>query len=205
MTPKNGTTELPSQPASCVAESEGPTCYICFEAGPDESGRPLTRDCSCRGNSAGFAHLSCIVRFAEGRSENYHNDGNMNKFSDPWKCCIYCHQDYQNELAADLGGQFTRFVERKYPSDRACKLEALVLELSILHYKKEKNKEAEEISKQILSIIEEMKAEAPTLSPMIQLIEADTYRMLGRMLFFGRNKREPQGCTDQSGEMPRYL
>mmetsp|Transcript_35790 Transcript_35790/g.86395 ORF Transcript_35790/g.86395 Transcript_35790/m.86395 type:complete len:505 (-) Transcript_35790:294-1808(-) len=190
----DGTTELPSQPASCDADSEGPTCYICFEAGPDESGQPLRRDCSCRGDSAGFAHLSCIVGYAERMSQKLYDDGNMNKFSVPWNCCTCCHQEYQNELIADLADQFMRFVEKKYPGDRTCKLDALYLKVFILCDKK-KWKEAEEVSKQILSIIEEMKAEAPSLPRKIQLIEANNYINIGRILVFEGTKESAKAAV----------
>ena len=39
---------------------EGKTCYICLEECPDIDGKPLVRDCSCRGSDSGFAHISCI-------------------------------------------------------------------------------------------------------------------------------------------------
>ena len=50
-------------------DANAPSCWICLEEGPDETGAPLVRDCSCRG-SAGFAHLSCLVKYAETQSKN---------------------------------------------------------------------------------------------------------------------------------------
>ena len=47
-----------------MAVSDGASCYICLDEGPDEAGKPLVRDCSCRGDTAGFAHLSCIIEYA---------------------------------------------------------------------------------------------------------------------------------------------
>ncbi len=44
---------------------DGATCYFCFDEGLDDDGKPLVRDCSCCGNSAGFAHLSCIRKYTE--------------------------------------------------------------------------------------------------------------------------------------------
>ena len=41
---------------------EGAMCFICLGEGDDDEGGPLVRDCSCRGDSAGFAHLSCIIQ-----------------------------------------------------------------------------------------------------------------------------------------------
>lgn len=39
-----------------------PACYFCLEEGDDEEGKPPVRDCSCRGDSAGFAHFSCLYK-----------------------------------------------------------------------------------------------------------------------------------------------
>ena len=44
-----------------------PQCYICL--GEDDDDEALVRDCSCRGDSAGFAHQSCIVQFNEQKSK----------------------------------------------------------------------------------------------------------------------------------------
>jgi E3 ubiquitin-protein ligase DOA10 len=48
-----------------MAVPDGASCYICLDEGPDEEGKPLVRDCSCRGDTAGFAHLSCIIEYAK--------------------------------------------------------------------------------------------------------------------------------------------
>lgn len=44
-----------------MAVPNGASCYICLDTGPNEAGMPLVHDCSCCGDAAGFAHLSCIV------------------------------------------------------------------------------------------------------------------------------------------------
>jgi hypothetical protein len=49
---------------------EGAMCFICLGEGDDDEGGPLVRDCSCRGDSAGFAHLSCIIQYAEQKSNS---------------------------------------------------------------------------------------------------------------------------------------
>ena len=56
-------------PRSANGDGNAPSCWICLEEGPDDTGAPLVRDCSCRG-SAGFAHLSCLVKYAETQSRN---------------------------------------------------------------------------------------------------------------------------------------
>ena len=40
----------------------GAACYFCLGEEVDEKGKPLVRNCSCRGDSAGFAHLSCLTK-----------------------------------------------------------------------------------------------------------------------------------------------
>jgi hypothetical protein len=35
--------------------------HLSLDDGLDEVGKPLVRDCSCRGDTAGFAHLSCTI------------------------------------------------------------------------------------------------------------------------------------------------
>jgi E3 ubiquitin-protein ligase DOA10 len=47
---------------------EASSCWLCLEEGLDNSGKPLVRNCSCRGSS-GFAHISCIINFAESESK----------------------------------------------------------------------------------------------------------------------------------------
>ena len=42
-----------------MAVPNGASCYICLDEGPDEGGKSLM----------GFAHLSCIVKYAEQKSE----------------------------------------------------------------------------------------------------------------------------------------
>jgi hypothetical protein len=51
-------------PQSAIPNN-GAACYFCLEEGPDDEGKSLVRDCSCRGDSAGFAHLSCLTKYAE--------------------------------------------------------------------------------------------------------------------------------------------
>ena len=107
------------------------SCWICFREGPDESGKPLRRDCSCRGESAGFGHVSCLVEYAKQKSEQW--DGrDPNEFVEPWAFCPNCRQDYQNELAVDLSAEFGTFVEKEYPGDQWKQLVALKQKLGAL-------------------------------------------------------------------------
>ena len=70
-----------------MAVPDGASCYICLDEGANEEGKPLVRDCSCCGDTAGFAHLSCIFEYAEQKSEQA-ADSDLVGFSfTPWEKC----------------------------------------------------------------------------------------------------------------------
>ena len=96
-----------------MAVPEIPSCYICLDEGPDEAGKPLVRDCSCRGDTAGFAHLSCIIEYAEQKSKQA-ADSDLWAFSTPWYDCNNCHQPFQNQVALDLSSDFVSFAKEAY-------------------------------------------------------------------------------------------
>ena len=72
----------------------------------------IRRDCSCRGDSAGYSHLSCIIEYATHKFEAYLED--MEKIPCPWETCPTCLQDYTNDLAIDLAKEYVAFGEQKY-------------------------------------------------------------------------------------------
>ena len=43
-------------------------CIICLDRGDE----PLHRNCACRGPTAGFAHMSCLVRYVSSAAETNH-------------------------------------------------------------------------------------------------------------------------------------
>ena len=98
-----------------MAVPNGASCYICLDEGCDDEGKPLVRDCSCRG-SAGFAHLSCIVEYAEQKSQQGQQDPTppTKAFLAPWEMCPNCNQLYQNQLSLDLASAFVSFAEKAY-------------------------------------------------------------------------------------------
>ena len=96
-----------------MAVPDGASCYICLDEGPDEAGKPLVRDCSCRGDTAGFAHLSCIIEYAEQKSKQA-ADSDPTGFSTPWAKCNNCTQPFQNQVALDLSSAFISFAEEAY-------------------------------------------------------------------------------------------
>eukprot|EP01045_Picozoa_sp_COSAG04_P020815 COSAG04_NODE_2176_length_4624_cov_33.939445_5_plen_370_part_01 len=56
-------------------------CIICLDRGDE----PLHRNCSCRGPTAGFAHMSCLVQYVSSAAET-----NL----DLWNECGTCKQRY---------------------------------------------------------------------------------------------------------------
>ena len=96
-----------------MAVPDGASCYICLDEGPDEEGKPLVRDCSCRGDTAGFAHLSCIIEYAEQKCKQA-ADSDLPGFYTPWHDCNNCNQPFQNQVALDLSSAFVSFAEEAY-------------------------------------------------------------------------------------------
>ena len=116
----------------------GAECYLCLGEGDDEEGLPLVRDCSCRGDSAGFAHLSCIIHFAEQKSEKVvdhclcgdpecvANAADIPwEFIEPWNTCIICKQSFQDQLSLDLTSAVYRLRSRNIPEMRRFDYERL--------------------------------------------------------------------------------
>ena len=77
---------------TCLVETAGQTCYICFDGGEG-----LVRGCSCRGG-AGFAHLSCLVDQAKilvaGAEEKNLGPGALDAGMARWYSCSLCKQWY---------------------------------------------------------------------------------------------------------------
>jgi hypothetical protein len=74
---------------------------------------PLVRDCSCRGDSAGFAHLSCLTKYAEQKSKQA-GDAAIKAFTEPWEICNNCKQNFQGQLSIDMASAFFSFAEATY-------------------------------------------------------------------------------------------
>jgi len=107
------------------ADNEGRTCWICLDGGSDEDGKPLLRECSCRG-SAGYVHASCLIGYAEHKTKvDYEslpairNTKHAMKFREPWEKCSNCEQfyDVKGRLAVDLADAFVDFVEWNYTNN----------------------------------------------------------------------------------------
>jgi hypothetical protein len=92
---------------------DGAACYFCLGEEADDEGMPLVRDCSCRGDSAGFVHLPCLVKYAEQKCKGA-GDGEIAQFREPWHKCNNCKQPFQNQLSMDLASAFVSFAEATY-------------------------------------------------------------------------------------------
>ena len=112
--------QFPINEPSTANDDCVPSCWICLEVGPDQSGKELVRDCSCRGDS-GFAYLGCLVEYVKQTSMDLHvnqlvisdrsTDSEVRKFTVHWQKYSICHQMYQRELALDLVNSLLLFID----------------------------------------------------------------------------------------------
>ena len=93
------------------ATPDGAACCFCLDEGPDETGKPVVRDCSCRGNDAGYAHLSCMIKYAEQKSKSLVG---KHDFQEPWYKCLSCKQPFKAQLALEMTSAFISFTESTY-------------------------------------------------------------------------------------------
>ena len=105
---------LPSLRSNSSAMSGAAVCWICLDGGADDTGKPIVRDCACRGNDAGFAHTSCIIKYAEKKCEQFSIDSQIFEFTAPWEICPNCNQSYQNDLSVHIADAFVSFAKRSY-------------------------------------------------------------------------------------------
>ena len=94
-----------------TATPDGAACCFCLDEGPDETGKPVVRDCSCRGNDAGYAHLSCMIKYAEQKSKSLVG---KHDFQEPWYKCLSCKQPFKAQLALEMTSAFISFTESTY-------------------------------------------------------------------------------------------
>lgn len=131
---------------------EDPCCWICLSDGLDAGGVPLTRSCSCRG-STGFAHVSCIVGWAENECKRGDNT------NDSFSVCPICKQLYQNDLRNDLSKAHVKFVEREFRMDDAkgvaMHANAIMPRMTMIDAENEEERmEGAEICSKLLHLIE---------------------------------------------------
>lgn len=75
-----GMMSFQSPPNTTMAIPDGAVCYFCLGEEGDEEGQPLVQDCSCHGDSAGFAHSSCLVKYAEQQCKPGGDGDNIQSF-----------------------------------------------------------------------------------------------------------------------------
>ena len=102
--------------AATIEFPDDVSCWLCLEEGPDESGKPLVRDCSCRGSS-GVAHIACIIGYAESESRQIYEREGPAKCIIPFHDCPSCKQPYQNDVRKDLAKAAVKFVESEFWGD----------------------------------------------------------------------------------------
>ena len=155
---------IPKHPLTMTVP-DGAACYFCLGEEADEEGKPLVRDCSCRGDS-GFAHLSCLAQYAEQKCKAA-GDGDFDAFSTPWYTCNNCKQPFQNQLSVDLASAFVEFAQATYDNrgsrkwDKLRVMESLRLNIVALlmlnDYSNEVADEKRRIINHLLSMVEQTK------------------------------------------------
>ena len=170
---------LPSPPAG----DESASCWICLEAG-GESGERLRRDCSCRGDDAGFAHLSCLVDYATHETENWHGNWDRDgilKFRRAWEECPHCRQEYRGALSIELAGEFVSlFALEKYRRNPSKLLEAIFLTVHVLVQERQLEI-AKEKGRELLAWIERWKTEASSVPRRTLEVESTMYYQMGHI------------------------
>ncbi|KAL7539272.1 hypothetical protein ACHAWF_006359 [Thalassiosira exigua] len=180
------------------------SCWICLEEGLDESGKPPVRDCSCRGDSAGFAHLSCIVRYAVSRSEvevESIRRGTLCTINlkDPWRTCPNCKQFYSNRLGWDLVNAFCSYAEKQHPGVPDVMLVALFCKTCIVCPAVEGEKA--DAATKMLFVLEGMKARG-RYGVFYKEMEASAHVRLGML---AKDSKERIEHLEKHKEICTYL
>ena len=166
-------------------------CYTCHEPGPDAGGEPLRRDCACRGEDAGFAHLSCLAVYATNMSRDAET---LSGFVRAWKRCSICTGCFRNEFAREMATEFGEFVEREYPgdtlNDTRRRILALGVGLSALEWLPRRltcvrGDNIVILANQIIRAMNYARGEGFRVGDYVTKIEAQAYGMLGRVSLCG--------------------
>ena len=165
---------------------EAPSCYICLDDEPDASGGEVRRDCSCRGPSAGFVHLSCLAKYAEEKYKS--NPKRLVDRSLVWKHCPTCKHEYQNDFAIELAKLYVTCMERTFKSQplhiNIMRAQITVLENLMVktHHDNIQNDDARLIAKDILRKVRRMKLKGiSTSNNNAYVFEAYSYECLGNL------------------------
>jgi len=122
-----------------VDDDDAPSCWICLMSGFDKFGKPIRRDCSCRGTDSGYAHTSCLIQFMTSKTHTFIENSNTSsrlydygELNSLWTLCQYCKQPHQNKLAVEVSCAFVSLVDQSYEikySDTYHKLCSIVKKL----------------------------------------------------------------------------
>jgi hypothetical protein len=111
--------------------------WLCLEEGPDASGKPLIRSCSCRGGS-GWAHLSLVLsnmlkmragKLTRGANIVHSPSGNV--------LIVNRSIKYQGDVQYALAKAGVEFIEREYKNNHKLYLDALIDKIYSLDFKDE--------------------------------------------------------------------
>jgi hypothetical protein len=140
-----------------------PSCWICLE---EEEVLPV------RGSS-GYAHLSCLIHNAEGRSKQAYEESPLSSCSHRdiatnFIVCPNCKQEYQDDIKSNMTYALLAFVERELRGTRyeILHVHALIHRIRVLlddvhdakRREEDKRMEGEEIISKLLSSIDKMKS-----------------------------------------------
>ncbi|KAL7442046.1 hypothetical protein ACHAXM_011273 [Skeletonema potamos] len=161
---------------------------------------PLVRNCSCRGSS-GFAHLSCIVRYAESDGRNsFQSTGNIGT---AFQECPNCKQEYQNDVRYNLERARMSFVEREFKNDPMLHLCVLIHRVRVLDIENDSDFiEGDKICFKMLSIIDEMKSDPFWESSGFIQMEAVVLYVVG---LFNMNVGSEESLQDALGYFGRAI
>ena len=182
-----------SAKVSMPPAAPGASCWICLD-----EGEVLVRECSCRGDSAGFAHASCLIQYAETKcvSINQYNQQSLDtEWSKPFTVCPNCNQKYRGELAIALATARVHFVDEKQLG-LYYHLTALQEQLATIvgqrRFSVAKVEESEEIVKKCTSVVDQMKADTALWSMLLSnkdvlAAEATHIALMGNVYLAGED------------------
>ena len=83
------------------------SCYICLDGGS------LLRNCACRGEAAGWAHVACLAKFAGSQVAEVANNGNPRSadLSVYWTNCNICKTRYMMNMGLAMAGACVKHYE----------------------------------------------------------------------------------------------
>jgi hypothetical protein len=164
--------------ALTINETNAPACWICLDEESDEAGNLPVRNCSCRGEDSGYAHLSCITKYAEQKSRE--NWDVLLEFTRPWVECPNCKQLYIGQLRIDLCDGYLKFIQRVHQVCDWRLLSAYHLKLGTTYKANDRHKTENTIMK-IIQIIEQVNELADiNRFEEVMSMTADVYSMIGQ-------------------------